>query len=102
MRWRSISGFKLLDTVASTTSVVRTCLPIIRPGKDRLARLRDGNTEEEKGKDKVSGGKTTSIVKRTGLSRVTEGSGRQTEMGGDGCEVIGGTATILRVKGTDR
>ena len=36
---------------------------------------------------------------RTGLSRVTEGCGRQTEMEAAGCEITGGAPTTLWVKG---
>ena len=36
---------------------------------------------------------------RTGLSRVTEDRGRQTEMEAPGCEITGGAPTTMRVKG---
>ena len=58
--------------------VVRTCLPITRPGTDHLARHCGGSKKKGKAKEAVR--RQRQRVDRTGLSRVTEGCWRQTEM----------------------
>ena len=66
---------------------------IIRHGKEYLAR------HCERGKKKEAMGRQCQRVDLTGLSRVAEGCGRQTEMKAAGCERIGRFPTTLLVKG---
>ena len=69
--------------VQTYIEVVRTCLPIIRPGKDHLARHCGGSLNEGKTKEVVL--RQRQRVDTTGLSRDTEGCGRQTETEAAGC-----------------
>ena len=74
----------LLTTCSEETEagVVRACLPIIRPGKDR--RARHCERSEEKGETKGSGGKTTSESGQRGLWKTDKDAEAAR------CKIIGG------------
>ena len=98
-RSRNVRFCRLKGDIEREPELVWTCLLIIIcPGKDHLARHCEGS--KTKGKTQDSGGKTTSCQgeDRTGLSRVTEDCGRQTETEAAGYEIISGAPTTVWVK----
>ena len=84
--------------------VVWTCLLVNRHGKDHLVRHCEGSKqkgrERQRPKEAVERQRPPeSAGTGTGLCRVTEGRGRQTQMEEAGCEINGGAPTTLWVKG---
>ena len=61
-------------------------LLVIRPGKGHFASHCEGS--KKKGKTAEAMGRQHQRVDRTGLPRVAEGCGRQTELESAGCQMI--------------
>ena len=85
------------DRKETQTTVVWTCLPLIRSGQNILqstvkGRKKTRQTEEEVGRHHQG-------MDRPGLRQVPGGSGEQREMEETGCEIICGAPTTLAVKG---
>ena len=79
------------------TTVVRSCLPFIRSGKNHLARHSKREKKTKRTKKEV--GRQHQGMDRPGGRQVPEGSGEQGKMEKTGCEIICGAPTTLAVKG---
>ena len=83
-------------TNETQTEVAWTCLPLVRSGKNHLARQyergkRTKQTEEEVGRQHLR-------MERPGVRQVPDGSEEPRKMEETGCEVIRDDPTILEVK----
>ena len=87
--------YVLSQALVSLVFSMKMPFPIMRPGKDPLTRHCEGSKKRRKTKEAV--GRQRRRVDKTGLSRVTEGCGIQTEMGAAACETIGGVPTTVWV-----
>ena len=74
-----------------------TCLPLIRSGKNHLARHSERGKKTRQTKEEV--GRQHQKMDRPGVQQVPEGSGEQGKMEKTGCKIICGAPMTLAVKG---
>ena len=83
------------DRKETQTTLVQSCLPFIRSGRDLLARHIESGKKTKQTEEEV--GRQHPGMYRPRVQQVPEGSGEQRKMEKTGCEVIFGTLTALAV-----
>ena len=84
------------DRKETQTTVVRSCLPFIRSGRDLLARHIESGKKTRQTEEEV--GRQHPGMYRPRVQQVPEGSGEQGEMEKTGCKIFCGAPTTLVVK----
>ena len=79
------------------TTVVWSCSPFFRSGKDHLARHSERGKKTKQTEEEV--GRQHQGMDRPGFRQVPEGSVEQGKMGETGCEIMCGAPTTLAVIG---
>ena len=79
------------------TAVVWSCLPFIRSGQNHLARHSERGKKTKQTEEKA--GRQNQGMDRPGVRQVPEGGGEWGKMEENGCEIICGAPTTLKVNG---
>ena len=81
------------DRKETQTSVVWSCLPFIRSGRNHLARHRERGKKTKQTEEEV--GRQHHGMDRVGVRQVSKGSGERGQTEETGCEIICGAPTNL-------